>query len=300
LSDWEAHCTGCLKTRKKSHRFKCKKGDDLGKNSYFNLVLGSRPDYMIPYFIPKWEITLYILKGFEKREMRLIFGKRFGVRYISPETLDTRFKTYYGTRNFYKIKLKLLKPILDRCLRFGYLIDRTLSCLIECGIEFVKKRKNKRKCLTNFLIKIYGDPGGTNKYRRIREQLFVKPYTNHLKRIKIRKRMIRPTILRDYLSGRYLKRKDYDESNWSIIEYLFARNCSPLDIANGLNLCSNEDSQLVRNKAAIKIKEYLRSRWRYSLKRNEIEFNYDNLRKYLQSFEHEKDIYNKFISINKA
>lgn len=272
-------------------------GYDLDVNEFFNPNLGSRSDSINPYNIPKWELILFILKGLEKLEMRIIYGKRYGLDKIAPETLDTRFISYFGTRYFYKIKTSLIKPTLDKCFKRGFVKEVALKYLSRQGIKIFERSPDPGTLLTNYAINIYGDHGGKDKYRRIRQELFIKPYVEYLRSLGIKENLESPSMVRDSQTGRLLKRVEVDPTEWSIKEHLFVQNITPQEIAIHIGITSWNDDLVTRDQSRKMINDYLRNRWQYALKQRGIIFSFENLRLFLKTVKVGEKTYLNYLNI---
>lgn len=266
------------------------KGFNLDINNRFNPDLGSREDSLEEYYIPKWELITFILQGIEKQEIRKIYGNRYNVQEIGPDTLDARFIRYFSTRNFHNIQLKMIKPLLDKCLKSGYTIDETLDFIEKSGINFYTGRPKPHSILSKHAIKIFGDLRTIeyeNKFDKLREIKFIQPFTEFLRRNGVNEFLpkIKGTdfMIRDENNGRLLERKNINVRDWSIVEHLFTKDVSAMEIAIQLGLCARNDPKEIRLVARGKINDYLRGRWSFLLRQSEIKFSINALRVFLKS-----------------
>ena len=94
------------------------------------------------YFVPKYLLVKDIMSGLERKELNELWND------VPLGTLKGRVKKYFGTLDLYKIKLVLVTPYIDKCLKRGYTQKEALNYLIECGFnmfsdEFFQDRIEK-------------------------------------------------------------------------------------------------------------------------------------------------------------
>ena len=100
----------------------------------------------------------------------------------------------------------------------------------------------------------------TSYYEQLRFNLFIKPYSNYLKSIGVKKKLQKPPINYDYKTNRFISLDPEgikgSLKEFSIIEHLVKLNASNIQIAYALNLCKTDDDVRVRENARNKIDIY--------------------------------------------
>ncbi|KKM64156.1 hypothetical protein LCGC14_1504210 [marine sediment metagenome] len=286
-------------------------GFDLNINEKFNLQLGSRFDEMKRYNIPKYKMIFDLLDGYELNDLIL--------KYKSRKAVVNRLSNYFnGIRDTFIIKAHLVGPYIDLCLKRGLTREETLSQLIHDGFKMFDI--NKRKELQNFNFKqnranidnlfnkildyLYEPPkrlaksSGSSRYEQIREDLFIKPFVDYLRRINIGD-TIENTYYRDRF-GRFTFKisngQIINPNEFSIVEHLVMHNVKNTEIAIQLGLCRRDDNRDTKVKAADRIRVYLKSRWKSVLESLGIRYSIKNLGIFLKSNFLKSDIYKDFLA----
>lgn len=250
-------------------------GYNLRINGYFNPIIGSWSDTVKAYFLPNWELTKFVLKGWNKKNIKEYYSKKYHLDHLLNEkTINNAFSKVFGTSSLRHAQIRLIKPVLDICFKRGYDINQTLDFIKKCGFDWFKASLiyNKKRLGKRFILKIYGDlrenkeTSKQSYYDAVKEILFIQPFVEYLKKIGILEMLPmfkqEEVLIKDY-SGKIVGRKEISFSKWSIIEYLYVTGIGLVDIAIAIGKTSWNSSLQDRQKARISIERYLYNRWDY-------------------------------------
>ena len=280
-------------------------GYDLDINERFNARLGSRGDSLPKYSMPKWEITKLILQNKNKKQILEFYANKYFVDRIDRSVLNSRLDKYFsGSHDLQKIKLELVKPLLEISFRRGYTASECLDYLKQSGVEIYEKSYKQK--FHEDIYKIYQHSGlkfvtMTSAYQQVYLEKFVISYRDYLLSHGIGNRLEsliteQSEIVRDDSNGRYTSSKydftkeDYD--SWGIIEHLLVKGVSTRYIAIALGLCKITDSDKIKDAARGRIEFYLKAKYKNSFN----EFSFTNLVIFLRSHNIGLDLYRRFLN----
>lgn len=280
-------------------------GYDLDLNGRFNPMLGSRGDKIEKYYMPKWEVIKLILQNRNKKQISGFYSNKYYVEQIDRSVLNSRLEKFFsGSHDLQKIKLELVKPLLEISFKRGYTSSECLDYLKQSGIEIYEKSHEKK--FYEDILKIYRPEGikfvsMTPVYKQVYREKFVISFCDYLLTMGIKNRLEsliteKSKPLRNKSNGRFSSNKyDFtkeDYESWGIVEHLLAKGVSTRYIAIALDLCEISDTEQIKDAARSRIEFYLKEKYKDTLEG----FSITKLVIFLRSNNLDLDLYNKFLN----
>jgi len=275
-----------------SNRISFGRGFDLSENDFFNPIIGGFVKGFQAYNIPRWELIKLVMQNKEKKEIQQYYTNKYSTTsQINLETINLRFDQHFGTHNLQDIRLRILKPLLEKCFKRGFDAYDALTYLKGSGIEWYSGPVNLRKQLSALVddaVEIFGDQRSgirSNRWDAIRTLLFTEPYVEFLRNQGVVDTPPSP------LAGRNIGGNTYIDNDFSIIEYLLSKDIPPTEIAIQIGICQADDPKPVKSQARKMVYSYLTFKYENAFKEAGMSYNIENLRKFLKSHFIGDDLY---------
>ena len=152
--------------------------------------------------------------------------------------------------------------------------DRELKCLYDViSPDSIQK-------LELYQVNKFGTTA--NIWNSIRLKLFTEPYVRFLRSQGLVDTPPAPVRYRDS-TGSYIKAPPPNFDDFTIIEYLFAKDIGVSEIAIAIGLCKMDGSQKVKSKAILLVSNWLAQKYKKAFEKAGMSYNSQKLRSFLKS-----------------